>query len=142
MICAFEEVMKIHVRTLSIDPCGCGHEGSIQFELPDSGTNIRCSYTSMNDEVVAGEYEIGAVAEAPIYMAFGAMKRTSECKPSLSPSLVGQFAGWVEIGDEVYGIVDGLVRIPVDNDLGEPMPDLEIGEWVECTGELMLGCID
>lgn len=134
--------MRIHVRTLAIDPCGCGYEGRIRFELAENGTKIQCGYTSMNDEVVVSDYEIGATAEAPIHLAFGTMRRTSKRVPSLSPSVIGQFAGWVEIGGDPYGIVDGLVRIPVDNELGEPMPDLEIGEWVECTGELMLRRID
>ncbi len=131
--------MNIHVQTLEIDPCGCGFEGSIRFQLADTGTEIRCGYTSMNEEAVTAAYRVGIVTEAPVFLAFGVMKRTSKRTPSLSPTVVGRFGGWVTIDGDTYGVVDGLARIPVDNELGESILDLEPGDWVECSGELMLG---
>jgi hypothetical protein len=131
--------MKLRVRTLSIDPCGCGFEGSIRFQLVDVGTEIACSYISKSDEVVAETYQVGEMTDAPVFLAFGAIKRTTKCTPSLSPTVVGRFAGWLTVDGDKYGIVDGIVRILVDNELGEGMHDLSLGDWVECTGELTLG---
>ncbi|MES2476049.1 MAG: hypothetical protein V4640_09725 [Verrucomicrobiota bacterium] len=130
--------MNIRVRTLAINPCGCGFEGSIRMQLVDFGIEISCSYIGMNDEVISEAYKVGSITNAPVFLAFGAIKRTTKRTPSLSPMVVGQFVGWTMIEGDSYGVVDALMPIPVDNELGDPILYFNPGDWVECSGELTL----
>lgn len=131
--------MNIQVRTLAIQPCGCGFEGSIRFQLEDTGIEVSCGYVAMNDKTITEDYKIGTVIEAPIFLAFGCIKKTVIREYLISPTLVGRFAGWKTIDDECYAIIEGPVKILVDNELGDSDLKLGLGDWVECTGELMLG---
>jgi len=104
----------------------------------ESGIEISCSYTTQNDEAVEAIYRIGLEADAPIFLAYGAIRKSPCRTAGIHPNVVGKFAGWITIDGEELALVDSLFRIPVDNELGDPVPDLKPGDWVECTGELTL----
>lgn len=84
-------------------------------------------------------YPIGQEKEATITFWHGNVQETDKREKTIIPSIVGIYRGMVkdEDGDTEY-VIESIITIQTDNELGNYHEPTSIGSWVECSGQFVI----
>lgn len=126
--------LKHRIIPREIIPCDCGEEGEMRLFFPVYGVEIKCYYQGETTHLLA-ELPLNQESIADIALWYGCATSTSKQVKSLIPTLRGVYARKdKDVDGSTMYLIDSLIPVHMDNELGDYIEPGEIGSWVESEG--------
>ncbi|MGH1374573.1 MAG: hypothetical protein ACRBBW_21230 [Cellvibrionaceae bacterium] len=106
--------------------------------LPDHNLELDCYFIGCASDMKSA-YPIGLEKEATITFWHGNVQETDKREKTIKPSIVGIYSDMVKDDDgDIEYVIDSIITIHTDNELGSYNEPANIGSWVECSGQFVI----
>ncbi|QZX85541.1 hypothetical protein [Metapseudomonas otitidis] len=131
--------MNTRLLVIAVTPCGCDAEGELLAQH-DDGTPLRAYYQGSARQALA-RFVPGRWMEIELTGRLCQARATETGEPrlvcignSFRFHAYGPVSGWTQRGDDTHPVLQA--GFPLALDIESPPPRVELGQWLEVTGEL------
>lgn len=130
--------MKYRVIVKSITPCSCENEGEAEVYFPDFDLTIVCYFIGSIDWFKSC-FPLNKLKDADLRYWHANWQLTDKQTKSIATSVVGTYGGFkLDEDNEKLFMVNSLLPVISDNELGNYQLDVPEGSWVESTGQFVI----
>lgn len=131
--------MNTPLLVIAVTPCGCDTEGELQARHED-GTPLRAYYQGSARQALA-RFVPGQWIAAELTGRLCQAQTTKAGEPRLACigdtfrfHACGPVSGWIQRDGDTLPVLQA--GFPLALDIESPLPRVELGQWLEVTGEL------
>ncbi|WP_286342356.1 hypothetical protein [Ferrimonas sp. YFM] len=134
--------MSHRVVAKALVPCDCNNEGMIRVDLLEHGVTLDCYYLG-SEEQIGQAFPLEQERRARLTLWHGEVVPTEARERSLDKAITGVYLGARLNSDgDVEYLIDSLIPVKTDNELGDFQIPAAEGDWVQCRGQWVIDLCD